>query len=73
MTAHALRRAFATRLSNVNSDVFSVQQLLGHASAATTQRYVHVAGERLRTLINTPLDDLVEVMSRRAQATILRC
>jgi site-specific recombinase XerD len=64
VTAHALRHAFATRLYNVNSDVFSVQQLLGHASAATTQRYVHVAGERLRTLINTPLDDLVEVMSR---------
>lgn len=64
VTAHALRHAFATRLYNINSDVFSVQQLLGHASAATTQRYVHVAGERLQALINTPLDELVDVMSR---------
>lgn len=64
VTAHALRHAFATRIYNINSDVFSVQQLLGHASAATTQRYVHVSGERLQSLVNAPLDELVEVMSK---------
>lgn len=64
VSTHALRHAFATRLYHVNSDVFSVQQLLGHASAATTQRYVHVSADRLRALINAPMSEFVEVMSR---------
>lgn len=64
VTAHALRHAFATRIYNINNDVFSVQQLLGHASAATTQRYVHVSADRLQSLVNAPLDRAVEVMSR---------
>lgn len=64
VTAHALRHAFATRIYNINNDVFSVQQLLGHASAATTQRYVHVSADRLQNLVNAPLDRTVEVMSQ---------
>jgi len=48
---HALRHAFATRTYNVNRDVFAVQQLLGHSSAATTQRYVQVSDDSLRALV----------------------
>jgi len=48
---HALRHAFATRTYNVNRDVFAVQRLLGHASAATTQRYVQVGDDSLRELV----------------------
>lgn len=48
---HALRHAFATRVYNVNRDVFALQQLLGHASAGTTQRYVKVSDDRMRELV----------------------
>lgn len=51
VTMHALRHAFATRTYNVNRDVFAVQRLLGHASAATTQRYVQVSDDSMRALV----------------------
>lgn len=51
VTMHALRHAFATRVYNVNRDVFALQQLLGHASAGTTQRYVKVSEDRMRELV----------------------
>ena len=53
VTMHALRHAFATRAYNVNRDVFTVQQLLGHASAGTTQRYVQVTDARMRELVES--------------------
>ena len=53
VTMHALRHRFATRAYNVNRDVFTVQRLLGHASPATTQRYVQVADATMRALVET--------------------
>ncbi|MHA7275551.1 tyrosine-type recombinase/integrase [Arthrobacter sp. Hz1] len=50
-TMHALRHRFATRAYDVGRDVFTVQKLLGHASPATTQRYVAVTDNAMRTLI----------------------
>jgi site-specific recombinase XerD len=52
VTMHALRHRFATRAYSVDRDVFSVQQLLGHSSPATTQRYVLVSDDSLRRLVN---------------------
>jgi len=57
VSIHSLRHAFATHLLENGTDIRYIQELLGHSSVRTTERYTHVARRSILS-IKSPLDGI---------------
>lgn len=57
-TIHSLRHSFATHLLEAGTDIYHIQQLLGHTNVKTTSIYIHLTNHNVLKL-TSPLDSLI--------------